>query len=222
MHYKIKGIEIRSENAAKPAMAAASSLVKWLCNRKGTPSALDYGCGKLRYTHYLVQRSKHIGLVDSKIQLTRIQKVHGQKTSVEMYARKMWKSRSIQCLEEFWRQPARRYYFILCANVLSAIPCSKARARSLRAIHAALKPKGQILFVNQHRNSYFTKALKSPSLRPHLDGWVAESTNCASYYGILCKEAVIKLVSRFGFQIEQAWNEGQSNFVLVSKGLQRQ
>jgi hypothetical protein len=219
MRYKVRGIEIRSENAAKPAIAAASSLIRWLCNRKSTPSALDYGCGKLRYTHYIAQHSKHIGIVDSNIQLTRTQRVHGQSTSVQAYAKKIWRTCSIQHLEDFWRQPVRHYHFILCANVLSTIPCVKARAKSLRSIYAALKTNGRVLFVNQHTNSYFTEVRKKISSRPHLDGWVVSSKVGASYYGILCKNSVVKLVTRFGFHIEQAWNEGQSNFVLVSKDL---
>ncbi|RKY07633.1 MAG: hypothetical protein DRP66_06310 [Planctomycetota bacterium] len=185
MHYKIKGTEIRSENAAKPATDAAASLVRWVCDRDSTPSALDYGCGKLRYTGHLAQRSKHIGLVDSEVQLTRTQRIHGEYTSIKAYAKKIWPSCTIQNLKDFWKQSAHRYHFVLCANVLSAIPCPKTRARSLRAIRAALAHNGRVLFVNQHTNSYFTEVRKRASSRPHLDGWIAESKGGSSYYGIL-------------------------------------
>ena len=218
MRYTIKGTEIRSENAAKPATDAAASLVKWLCDRERTPSALDYGCGKLRYTGHLAQRSRHIGIVDSEVQLTRTQRIHGEYTSIKEYAKKTWPSCTIQHLKDFWRQSSRHYQFVLCANVLSAIPCPKTRARSLRAICAALAQKGHVLFVNQHTNSYFTEVRNRPSSRPHLDGWIAESKAGACYYGILNKDSIVKLVSRFGLSVEEAWIDGQSNFVLVSKG----
>jgi 2-polyprenyl-3-methyl-5-hydroxy-6-metoxy-1,4-benzoquinol methylase len=223
MKYKIKVkdkpdyITIDSQNAAKSFKTPASALVKWLRKRDITPSALDYGCGKLRYTHYIAQRSKHIGIVDSKVQLKRTQWIHLQKTSVETYAGKIWPSCTIQYLEDFWKQPARHYHFILCANVLSAIPSTKVRAKSLRAIHESLEPEGQVLFVNQHTNSRFTEIRKRQCTTPYLDGWIANSEGRASYYGILNKSSVIKLVSRFGFYIDQAWNENQSNFILVSK-----
>ena len=218
MRYKIKGTEIRSENAAKPAGDAAASLVRWLCDRDSTPSALDYGCGKLRYTGHLAQRSKHISIVDSEVQLTRTQRIHSEYTTIEAYAKKTWPGCTIQNLKDFWKQSAHRYHFVLCANVLSAIPCPKTRARSLRAIRAALEHNGRVLFVNQHTNSHFTEVRKRPTTRPHLDGWIVESKASASYYGILNKDSVVKLVSRFGFPVDEAWIERQSNFVLVSKG----
>ena len=217
MHYKIKGIEIRSENAAKPASAAASGLVEWLLSRNETLSALDYGCGKLRYTHHLAQRSKYIGIVDSEIQLTRIQKIDGVYTSVKEYARKAWPLCTIQTLKDFWKKSERRYNFILCAHVLSAIPCPRTRGKSLRAIHAALENDGQVLFVNQHTNSYFTEVRKRPNTLLHLDGWIVQSRHGASYYGILNKDSVVKLIARYGFSVEKTWVQGQCNYVLSSK-----
>jgi hypothetical protein len=121
-------------------------------------------------------------------------------------------------LKAFWKNHLYNYHFVLCANVLSAIPCPNARARSLRSIHGALAKNGQVLFVNQHTNSYFTEARKDPNAVTHLDGWIAQSKAVASYYGILDKKSVINLIGRFGFVIEEAWVEGQSNYVIASKG----
>lgn len=217
MRYKVKGIEIRSENAAKPACDAAAPLVSWLHNRKHTPSALDFGCGKLRYTHHLGKQSMRIGIVDSEVQLSRIQCIAGKQTSVEEYAKKKWPLCRIHKLEEFWMSSSYSYHFILCANVLSAIPCPKRRARSLRSIHSALHRNGKVLFVNQHTNSYFTEVRKRPTTRLHLDGWIAQSRNGAAYYGILDKDSVIRLISRYQLTVEEAWVEGQSNYILATK-----
>lgn len=218
MRYRTHGHEIRSENAAKPASAAAAHLVQWLEKRARTRSALDYGCGKLRYTKHLASRSQHVGLVDSEIQLSRTQKIDGQQVSVLDYVKKHWPRHTIQHLADFWKKPARSYGFVLCANVLSAIPCPKARAKSLRAIHGALENNGTALFVNQHTNSYFTQISQKPTTQAHLDGWLTVTPQGAAYYGILNRETVVKLVSRFGLHVEQAWVDGQSNYVLVSKG----
>jgi len=217
VHYKISGIEIRTENAAKSATDTSNGLVTWLNRREYTPSALDYGCGKLRYTDHLAQRSKHLGIVDSEVQITRMQRIDGQYTSVQEYVKKKWPGCRIHILEKFWNDPSDLYDFVLCANVLSAIPCPKARAKSLRSIYAALRPKGQVLFVNQHTNSYFTKVRKRPSTSLHLDGWITQSRGAASYYGILNKDSVAKLIVRYGFVIKEAWVQGQSNYVVASK-----
>ena len=217
MHYRFKGVEIHSENAAKPATDAAAYLVDWLRRRRRTYSALDYGCGKLRYTRHLACRSEHIGVVDSEVQLRRTQRIFGQQTSIAKYVKCRWPFHTLQHLEDFWTKSLRFYDFVLCANVLSAIPCPKARARSLRAIYAAVRRDGRVLFVNQHTNSYFTEVRKRPSTWPHLDGWVTTSSAGSFYYGVLNRYDTAALVSRFGFFAEETWINGQANYVLARK-----
>lgn len=219
MRYKIKNLEIRSENAAKPANASSSYLVRWLHDRKYTPSALDYGCGKLRYTQHLAKQSKHIGILDSEIQLTRNQKIKGKQLSVKDYAKKKWASCRIHTLENFWEKVTVKYHFVLCSNVLSAIPCTKARTKSLISIYKTLTCNGHALFVNQHTNSYFKEMQRKPSSRAHLDGWITKSQNgISAYYGILPKETVVDVISKHRFTIKDAWINGQSNYILAVKG----
>ena len=218
MHYRIRGILIRSENAAKPMRRAAGPLVEWLRQRPYTVSALDYGCGKLRYTLHLAARSRDLGILDSMVQLSRIQRIGGRMTSVRQYAHERWPNCRIYDLAQFWEGVPHSYEFILCANVLSAIPCPRARARSLRALRSALAPSGTLLVANQHANSYFAEAKQKPEAFGHLDGWVLQSRSAAAYYGILNKESTIKILSRFGFAVVDAWVDGQSNYVLVNRG----
>ena len=217
MRYRVKGMLVRSENAAKPMTDVAGPLVEWLKRRPYTHSALDYGCGKLRYTLYLVTRSEHLGITDSAVQLNRTQCIGGRMTNVRQYAGEHWPACQIYELDEFWHGIRRRYAFILCANVLSAIPCPRIRAKSLRALHTALTSNGTLLVVNQHANSYFTKASQKAGAFPHLDGWVLQSRKSAAYYGILNQKSTIKILTRFGFAVVDAWNNGQSNYVLVRR-----
>lgn len=218
MRYKIKGMEIRSENAAKPSCNASSALVKWLHNREYTQSALDFGCGKLRYTSHLAKKSKHLGIVDSEVQISRNQLIEGKNTTVLKYTKTRWPQCRVHILEKFLVKPSHSYNFILCANVLSAIPCPKVRAKSIRSIFAALRAKGQVLFANQHTNSYFKEVKKRKSTLLHLDGWITNSKSKASYYGILNKDLVTKLITRHGFTVQEAWVEGQTNYVVATKG----
>lgn len=217
MHYRIKGALVRSENAAKPMTNAAGPLIEWLRQRPYTHSALDYGCGKLRYTRHLAVRSAHIGLTDSSIQLDRIQRIGRRTTNVRQYAKEHWPTCDICDLDEFWQGIPHLYGFILCANVLSAIPCPRTRARSLRSLRAALTSNGTLLVANQHTNSYFAETRQKPKAFPHLDGWVLRSRNGAAYYGILNQESTIRLLTRFGFAIVDAWSNGQSNYVLARR-----
>ena len=215
MHYDVQGKVIRSENAAKPVFDVAMPLVHWLRERQETPSALDYGCGKLRYTEHLTFRSGGIGICDSRIQLTRAQVVHGKPTTVTDYAKRRWPHCRIHVLEEFLLNQPRKYHFVLCANVLSAIPSRTVRSKSLRAVRRAMTKGGRVLFVNQHTNSYFTEIRQRPSTESHLDGWISETNGHFSYYGILNKDAVVTLATDHGFAIVEAWIDGQSNYVLA-------
>jgi 2-polyprenyl-3-methyl-5-hydroxy-6-metoxy-1,4-benzoquinol methylase len=216
MRYVVRDLEIRSENAAKPIEDAAAPLVRWLNERSHVNAALDYGCGKLRYTKYIAMKCKSLGIVDSHIQLNRIQQLDGQISSVKQYVKMEWPKCKIYEIEDFWNGDNRSYDFILCANVLSAIPSAKVRAKSLRAINKALSSDGELLVVNQHTNSYFSKMKSMPNVKNYLDGWITQSKGSASYFGILNKALVISLLKRYGFSIKDSWIEGQSNYVLAT------
>ncbi len=110
-----------------------------------------------------------------------------------------------------------RYDFVLCANVLSAIPSRQLQARSLRAIRASLSNQGECLFVNQHTNSYFRHARESLEATNHLDGWVLRSSRGASYYGILARDKILRILKANGFQVQKDWVDGQSTFVLAGR-----
>jgi len=218
MRYKIDCAEIRSENAAKTMAEASAFLVDWLRSKPRVNNSLDYGCGKLRYSKYLARRCLRLSLVDSKVQLERSQVINKQVTNVIRYAHKHWPTCRTYTVEQFWAGVEERYDFVLCANVLSAIPSRIIRARSLRAIKACLRPEGQCLVVNQHANSYFKEAPKRAGATPHLDGWLLPSGRGACYYGILSREKTIRILRAVGFKVLDAWVEGQSTFVLVARG----
>lgn len=173
-------MEIRSENAAKPIAQASNALVDWLLSRPRVRYGLDYGCGKLRYTPYVARRCFSLGLVDSSLQLERPQIIAGRRTTVKEYARRQWPSCRIYTVQEFWCGTGEHYDFVLCANVLSAIPSRRLRERSLRAIKACLRQKGECLVVNQYRNSDFQQARKRGEAIPHLDGWILASSRGTS------------------------------------------
>lgn len=210
-------MEIRSENAAKSTGNPSSPLVDWILSRSRVKRALDYGCGKLRYARYLARRCSHLTLVDSRLQLERLQIIAGRSTTVERYARRHWPSCRIYAAEDFWQGVDDQYDLVLCANVLSAIPSRGIRARSLRAIKSCLHPTGTCLVVNQYANSYFRQARSRRDAIDHLDGWLLPSSMGASYYGILDRDKILRILRAVGFRLLNAWIDGQSSFVLVRR-----
>lgn len=215
MRYKVGPLEIRSENAAKPQSQAAKPLVKWLQRLRPVGLALDYGCGKLRYSGHLARRCGRLTLVDSRIQLDRVQMVAGRRTTVRKLAKRKWPNCKVLSVDEF--DPARATYdFILCANVLSAIPDKSALLELLRHLSRSLKPRGLCLFVSQYRNSDFRKMASSKNARPHLYGWLLVTKRGAFYYGLLDPARVSKLIKREGFLVTESWTEGESAYVLAT------
>ncbi|MBI1822327.1 MAG: methyltransferase domain-containing protein [Nitrospirae bacterium] len=197
---------------------ASAALTNWILTRPPVRRALDYGCGKLRYAPYLARQCSQLGLVDSNVQLDRSQVIAGRRTTVKRYAQRHWPSCRIYAIEEFWHGIEEKYDFVLCSNVLSAIPSYHLRNRSLKAIMSCLRQKGECLFVNQYTNSEFHKARNRPEAIDHLDGWILASQKSASYYGILDRAKTIRILRAIGFRILEAWIDGQSAFVLVGCG----
>jgi len=217
MRYKVKSFEIRSENAAKPCSQAAKAVIDWIRRKDRIKNALDLGCGKLRYTRHLAEKCEHLGLVDSMIQIERKQMIRKRQTTIKEYVAKYWPHAEVYCIEEFLEKTRRKYDFVLCANVISAIPSKRMRAKTLRSILMCLKKKGQVLVVNQYTNSYFKQVIRSIRATPHLDGYILSSARGSYYYGILPGEKMSKILLGCGFSIIESWRNGQSAFVLAGR-----
>lgn len=215
VHYRTLGLTIRSENAAKPAAQASRRLVTWLRSEVNCNHALDYGCGKLRYAPTLTRVARSVTFVDSVIQLDRRQLLYGKRTTVRTMVSRRWPQARVLDLKQF-ADDKRLYDFVLCANVLSAIPNRSVRSQAVRKLARHLTCIGRCLFVTQHRNTDFQRMSRLRCARPYLDGWILQSKHGASYYGILDRIKLVSLVRQCGHHVLRAWVSGESTFVLTS------
>lgn len=215
MRYKIKNINIRSENAAKSGSQTARAVVEWIQRQSKVRSVLDLGCGKLRYARYLAEKCDYLSLVDSRIQIERFQIIENCRTTVKDYASKNWPNAEVDAIEKFWDKPRRKYDLVFCANVISAIPSKRVRTQTLVNVLKILKKGGHILVVNQYTNSYFKRMMRSGKTIPHLDGYILISTRGNYYYGLLHEAKMSKILSECGFNIIDHWRKEQSAFVLA-------
>ena len=87
MRYVVRGLEIRTENAAKPIGRASRWVLKWIEGLPSNAVALDYGCGNLRYTVPLAERVRSVYAVDSEYQVRRVQKLGDSYSDLCLYAR---------------------------------------------------------------------------------------------------------------------------------------
>lgn len=217
MRYRVRGIEIRAENTAKPAAQASGVLKKWLRQNLPTGDVLDFGCGKLRYASILAQTATTLTLVDSAEQLRREQIIEGRRCSILNFVFAKWRRARVLTVRAFQDDHAR-FDFILCANVLSAIPCKRTRTKVLMLLSSRLKTTGRCLFVTQYRNSDFKNMARQTRSRAHLDGWIMVKQRSASYYGIIPMPKLISLVRANGHRVVESWVDGQSAYVLTGLG----
>ena len=216
MHYRAEGHLIRSENGAKPGTQASQYVTCLLGRLAPFDHALDYGCGKLRYSQYLRKLCKRLTLVDSQEQVSRQQILLGCASTVHEYVKTKWRTVRVLAVPEFYCD-SERYDFILCANVLSAIPDTRKRMRALRLLSERLCEGGQCLLVCQYTNSYFWARMRDPLTIKYNDGFITGSKGNASYYGMINLEKLLGYVRKSGMIAEQAWRHDQSAYVIAGR-----
>ena len=175
---------------------------------------LDYGCGKCRYSKQLSKKAKQVVLVDSEIQISRIQKIHSENTTVQEYARKYIKNATVFSLtDKNWKE--KKYDFILCTNVLSAIPDINERKILLKNIASLLSNDGTALISVQHSNSYFKTYSKNPNAIKHEDGWIIKRGSSHSFYGIIKPNKLIEMCKKANLEIVNDYRKEGTIYLTV-------
>lgn len=214
MRYRARGREVRSENAAQASSHSAAYLKAWIEQHRHVRAALDYGCGKLRYSATLAERCDRLTLVDSDVQIERVQPIFGQRTTIaEWVAANLPKARLMQAA--VFNRCSSLFDLALCSNVLSAIPSYSVRHSIVRAIRSHLRPSGHTLLVTQYRHSYFTHMRTSGRAIQYLDGWLVDSTRGTHFYGVITRERLAKIAMSCGLEVEDSWTKGKSAYVLA-------
>jgi SAM-dependent methyltransferase len=217
MRYKIGGLEIRSENAAKPGCSAGRWVLDWIGTLQRDSVGLDLGCGKFRYTVHLAKRLRHVTAVDSSEQVDRTQTLFGDRLSLRQYAAQNFSNVSVYSIENHgWRR--RQYSAILCSNVLSAIPCKRTRQELVRNAYEQLRPGGEFLLTTQYRNSHFTGWETSSKAKRYLDGFLVEHSRGVSFYGIIDSAALVRLCKKIGFTILRSGHAAELAYVVATRG----
>jgi hypothetical protein len=208
MRYKLgTRVEIKTENAAKPASQPSQFLLRLIEELPHVSSTFDYGCGKLRYQTAITEKTDTLALVDSEIQLSRVQVLKTEKTSIRAIFH--GSNQILTFAESQFANITTKYDRGFCINVLSVIPSVRHRKTVLEVIHGRLTRGGKCLFVVQYRNSDFKRMRAMPNARPHLDGFLVDSLRGHSFYGLISPERLEIFLKRAGFRIcETTLNEG--------------
>ncbi len=216
MRYRVRGLEIRSENAAKPGSSAGCWMLDFISSLEPRHTALDLGCGKLRYTVPLAQRLRFVTAVDSEVQLNRSQMLFGTRCSVREYVRNHLPNVRVFELEDnIWKR--NRYNVVLCANVVSAIPFLKIRRELLNAAFNCLKAGGQFLVTTQYRNSHFTNWGEDARAERFYDGFLVQSDRGTSFYGLINSARLSRLCKSAGFAVLEAGHANELAYVSATR-----
>jgi hypothetical protein len=210
MRYRLaSGIDIRTENAAKPESQPSKFLLSLIADLPHVASSFDYGCGKLRYQRALADKTDELTLIDSEVQLSRPQFLRGKETSIRNIFKQSNRIHVYNDVE--FQQLNTRFERGFCINVLSVIPSYARRRKVLDAIHEKLTRDAECLFVVQYRNSDFTRMRKMPNAKPWLDGFIIDSFRGYSFYGLIRPDRLEASLKRAGFRIrETKLNEGSA------------
>lgn len=216
MRYRIcKHILIKSENAAKPEGHASKHLKDILNRLCLAPNVFDFGCGKLRYLDEMKQTSMQLFLVDSEIQLSRSQKIHGTTTTIKDVVRSANTLSAVNVAD--FEDSAVEFDRGFCVNMLSVIPIVTTRKRVVRLIERKPKRGGACLFVVQYRNSEFTKMVKREDAVRHEDGILLNGTRGYSFYGLIQPEQLRGLVEECGLRATDFHVHDGSAFLWAEK-----
>jgi hypothetical protein len=201
--------EIRSENAAKPESQRSKFVLNLLGNLPHVASTFDYGCGKLRYQRAIANTTDVLAIVDSEVQLSRLQVLGGKETSIRNVYKQSNRMQVYNDVE--FKKLNTRFERGFCINVLSVIPSYARRRQVLNIIREKLRPDGECLFVVQYRNSDFTRMRKMSNAKPWLDGFLVDSLRGHSFYGIISPDRLETFLKRAGFLVrETKLNEGSA------------
>lgn len=208
MRYKLpSGIEIRTENAAKPESQPSKLLLNLIAKLPHVDSTFDYGCGKLRYQRAISDTTGTLAIVDSEIQLSRLQRLREKETTIRSIFKQ---SNRIQVYNDVeFEKLAEQFERGFCINVLSVIPSYARRRRVLNLIRQRLTPDGECLFVVQYRNSDFSRMRNMANAKAWLDGFLIDSLRGYSFYGMIAPDRLARSLQSAGFRVrELTLNEG--------------
>lgn len=201
MRYRISDeITILSENAAKPGSQRSKYLHNYINSLSPVSSSFDMGCGKLRYLESILAVSDRVALVDSEIQLSRMQQLGGRGLSS---IREVCLGSNVIApfnVEEFKDHPE---YFDrgFCLNVLPIIPFESERLHVISIARGKLIKGSSCFFVHHYHNKEYRNLKYRESAFEFGDGFILKSLRGYSFFAILKHTYVADLIERCDFEV---------------------
>ena len=162
---------------------------------------LDFGAGKLRNSYYLQSKGIDVSIVDTPLQIERIN-FKGYKTAI---FKDVFDGMSLL--------PNETYNKVLCSFVLNVIPEQKEREEVIGVIYRTLMDGGW-LFLEVRRSHGI---MKNKHMEKWKDGYLVGEGNIRTFQKPFEEKEVIEIVSKAGFRIEAIRNFSDSYVAIARK-----
>ena len=179
-----------------------SSSAKIICNKHKNQSSiklLDYGCGKLRNTKYLLENNFNVSIIDT------VEQISKQKDIIEKL--------SISNIYDIENVPNEQFDIILCSFVLNVIPDLNNRNQVLSNIYNLISNDG-VIYI-EVRDSKFVKTLKNNIT--YNDGLLTGSGEVKTFQKPYDKEELKDYLEEFPFEVLEMKKESNSIIAILKK-----
>lgn len=160
---------------------------------------LDYGCGKLRNTKYLLENNFNVSVIDTAEQISK------QKDVI--------KELSIDNVYTIENLPNKQFDIILCSFVLNVIPQLNTRNQVLTNIYNLISSDG-IIYI-EVRDNKFVKTLKNNI--KYNDGLLTGSGKIKTFQKPYTKDELKSYLEEFPFEVIEIKKESNSIIAILKK-----
>lgn len=179
-----------------------SSSAKTICHTHKNQSSikvLDYGCGKLRNTKYLLENNFNVSIIDT------VEQISKQKDIIEKLP--------INNIYDIENLPNEQFDIILCSFVLNVIPEINSRNQVLTNIYNLISNDG-IIYI-EVRDNKFVKTLKNNIV--YNDGLLTGSGKVKTFQKPYTKEELKDYLETFSFKVVEIEKESNSVIAILKK-----
>lgn len=163
---------------------------------------LDYGCGKLRNSMYLIKKGfKNISILDSDTQINNIK----NKVDLSIFS-------NVFSISTY--NPKPLFDIVLCSFVLNVIEDYIIRVKVLDNIYNSLKENGYLLLEVRNKASLYG----SKTIQEYKDGYILGKGNIKTFQKTYDKESLKVFIEKESrFKIVSIQNTSGSIFCLLKK-----
>lgn len=163
-------------------------------------SILDYGCGKLRNSRYIIENNYTVDIIETEKQLNNIQTLIN-----ELKIMSFFNTKNIPI--------HNKYDIILSSFVLNVIPDIETRTDILKNIYKMMDDKSYLYI--EVRNTSFIKNLKTKT--PYNDGFITGRGSIKTFQKGYTKEEFILILESMNFNIVKCKVTSGSIFIKANK-----